>query len=376
MHPADQLLMLNTKLFTRYPHSKTPYKSLLVQFLRSRKKKNHTPRTIPKSKRLNRQREGNGPRRNLLLQAINLLHLPSRNLRLEVLQLIRLLGQLRLDLLRKLDDCIHVFGDALEVLLAEATGRHGGGTDTDTHGGEGRLVAGRGVLVAGDVDLFEDGLYAGAIELDGLEVEQHHVVVCAAGNEGVPQLGEGNLERLRVLDDLLLVGLELGGLRLLEGDGEGGDGVVVGTSLVAGENGEVDGALEVVEDLLAGLSVGLADTLAEEDHGAAGATEGLVGGGGDDVAVLEGRLVDAGGDEAGDVSHVHEEVGADLVGDFAHAGVVDLTAVGRGSGHESLGAVHEGVLLELVVVDEAGLEVDAVGEGLEVGGDGGDPTGG
>ena len=153
--------------------------------------------------------------------------------------------------------------------------------------------------------------------------------------------------------------------------------MVVGTALVAGEDGEVDGTLKIVEslDLLALLHLGLADTLAEEDHGTAGTTERLVGGGGDHVGVLEGRLVDAGGDQTGDVSHVDHEVAANKVGDLAHAGVVDLAAVGRGTGNEDLGAVHEGVLLELVVVDDASLEVDAVGEGLEVGGDGGDLLG-
>lgn len=70
--------------------------------------------------------------------------------------------------------------------------------------------------------------------------------------------------------------------------------------------------------------------------------------------------------------HVHEQVAADLVGDLAHAGVVNLAAVGRGAGDEDLGTVHEGILLKLVVVDEARVEVHAVGEGLKVGGDGGD----
>jgi hypothetical protein len=79
-----------------------------------------------------------------------------------------------------------------------------------------------------------------------------------------------------------------------------------------------------------------------------------------------------GGDEAGDVSHVDDEVGTDEVGNLAHALVVNQTAVGRGAGDEDLGAVEDNVLLELLVVDDAGLEVDAVGHGLEVGRDGRD----
>lgn len=200
------------------------------------------------------------------------------------------------------------------------------------------------------------------------------MVVSAVGDELVVERLEGDFEGLGVLDDLLLVELEVFGLGLLEGDSERGDGVVVGSALVAREDGEVDGALEVVKSLLASLRVSLAHALAEEDHGATGSTERLVGGGGDNVAVLEGRLVDASSDKTGNMGHVHQEVAADLVSNLAHAGVVDLAAVGGGTGDEHLGAVHEGILLELVVVDETSVEVDAVREGLEVCGNSGDPA--
>lgn len=100
-----------------------------------------------------------------------------------------------------------------------------------------------------------------------------------------------------------------------------------------------------------------------------------MGSGRDHVAVLEGRGVDTGGNETRDVSHIHHQVAANLVGNLTHALVVDLTAVGGGTGDEDLGAVHEGVLLELIVVDQAGLNVDTVWESLEVGGNGRDPGG-
>jgi hypothetical protein len=320
------------------------------------------------------KRERNGPRGNLLLQALNLLDFAGRDLRLEVLELVVFLGQIGLDLLAQLDASVDVACDPLEVVLAEATRRHSWRADANTHGRERRLVAGCRVLVARDVDLLEDGFDAGAVEGEGLEVDEDHVVVCAVGDKLEAEFVEGDFELLSVLDDLLLVELEVFGLSLLERNGERGDGVVVRAALVAGEDGEVDGTLKVVECLLACLCVRLAHALAEEDHGAAGAAEGLVRGGGDEVAVGEGRLVDAGGDEPGDVGHVHHQVAANLVGDLAHTGVVDLTAVCRGPGDEDLGAVHERVLLELVVVDEASVEVYAVREGLEVGRDGRDPV--
>ena len=64
--------------------------------------------------------------------------------------------------------------------------------------------------------------------------------------------------------------------------------MVVGTTLQSGENREIDLVLDVVHHLFP-LFVDRAHALAEEDHRAAGASEGLMGGGGDDVGVLEGR---------------------------------------------------------------------------------------
>lgn len=96
------------------------------------------------------------------------------------------------------------------------------------------------------------------------------MIVGAVGDELVAELLEGDFEGLCVLDDLLLVGLEVVGLGLFEGYGESGDGVVVWATLVTWEDGEVDGAFEVVEDLLAGLCVSLPHALSEEDHGTAG----------------------------------------------------------------------------------------------------------
>lgn len=95
-------------------------------------------------------------------------------------------------------------------------------------------------------------------------------------------------------------------------------------------------------------------------------------GGGDNISVEERRGDHLGGNETRDVSHVDNEVGADKVSNLAHALIVDQAAVGRGTGDQDLGAEKNNVLLELVIVDDAGLEIDAVGHGLEVGRDSGD----
>ena len=95
-------------------------------------------------------------------------------------------------------------------------------------------------------------------------------------------------------------------------------------------------------------------------------------GGGDDVAVGERVVHDVRGDEAGDVRHVGHEVGAHLVADLPHALVVVVARVRGRAGDDQLGAVQHGVGLEGVVVDEAGVLVEPVRQGLEEDGGGGD----
>lgn len=325
---------------------------------------------------LNGEGEGVAPGSNLLLELVDAGNIASGDLSFEVLLLVSLLGEGSLNLLAELDGLIDVGGDLLEVGLAEATGGHSGGTNTETAGGEGTLVAGNGVLVAGNVDLLKEELNTGTINAERAEVDEDHVRVSAVRDELVAELLELLLESLSVGNDLLLVLLELGRGSLLKGNSKGGDGVVVGATLVTREDGEVDLVLKVIEGLLAGLGVNGTDTTTEEDHGAAGATEGLVSGGGDDIGVEEGRGDSLGGNEAGNVSNIDDKVGANGVGNLAHALVVNQTAVGRGTGDKDLGAEELGVLLEGIVVNDAGVNVDAVGHGLEVGRDSRDPGGG
>ena len=105
--------------------------------------------------------------------------------------------------------------------------------------------------------------------------------------------------------------------------------MVVGPTLVSGENGKVDLVLQVVHDVLP-LLVDALLSLAVEDHGAARAAQRLVRRGGDHVAVLEGAGDLLGANQAGDVGHVGEQVGADTVRNVLELLVVDEARVGRG----------------------------------------------
>ena len=159
---------------------------------------------------------------------------------------------------------------------------------------------------------------------------------------------------------------------MFEGNGKSGDGVIVGATLVTWEHGEVDGSFEIVESLFSGLGINLSHTLSEEDHGTSGSAEGFVGRGCDDIGVFERRGDDASGDQTGDVSHIHHKVCTDQISDLSHAAVVDQAAVGRGTSNEHLWSIHQSICLQSLVVDYSSLEIDTVGEGFKVGGDGRD----
>mmetsp|Transcript_10413 Transcript_10413/g.25550 ORF Transcript_10413/g.25550 Transcript_10413/m.25550 type:complete len:289 (+) Transcript_10413:236-1102(+) len=201
---------------------------------------------------------------------------------------------------------------AHEVRLKHAAGGHGGGADADAARDERRGVAGHRVFVEGDVRHVEHRLHARAVDAFRAKVAQHEVVVGAAGHQLVVKLHKARRQRGAVLDHLLLVRHKLGSGGLLERNRQRADGVVVGAALQPGEH-------RLVDLLLVLLLV--------EDHTAAGAAQGLVRGGGDDVGVQEGVGHQVGGNEARDVRHVGHEVCAHLVANLAHTLVVVVARV-------------------------------------------------
>lgn len=76
--------------------------------------------------------------------------------------------------------------------------------------------------------------------------------------------------------------------------------------------------------------------------------------------------MDLGSDKTRDVSHIHHEVRTVDVGNLAKTLVVPITRVSRSTTDQNSGLEEESVLLEGVIVDEAGSGVDLVRKGLEV----------
>lgn len=214
---------------------------------------------------------------------------------------------------------------------------------------------GRRTYVESDGAVVANSLHLSSVDTLRLEIPQHEMVLSATGGEGVSILGDELVsESLSVLANLLGIGLECLSIHFLELSGDAGDLVDVRTTLQTRKHGIGDLGFEV------------AFILAVEDHTSARSAEGLVCGGGHDVAVGEGTHGFSGGNEAGDVGHVHHEEGAILISNGAVLDVVPLARVGRASADDECGLEQRRLRLQGLVVDDPSDRVHAVRERLEV----------
>ena len=154
------------------------------------------------------------------------------------------------------------------------------------------------------------------------EIDQHQVVVGAAGDD-VEALGAQRLrQRLGVLDDVLRVDLEVRPQRFAERHRLGRDHMHQRAALQARE----DRRVELLGERL----------VVAQDQAAARAAQRLVRGGGGDMGMRHRRGMHAAGDEAGEMRHVDHEIGADAVGDLAEALEVPGARIGRAAGDDQL----------------------------------------
>ena len=202
-----------------------------------------------------REREGTRPFRNLLPQLQDLGDLLACDGRFEVLQLVCLLGQIGLYDLAQVDCLGDIVSHPDEVVFVKASGRHSRRTYANTARCQCRLIAWNTVLVACNVDLLQHCLHSSTVKVLGSQIEQHHMAVSSIGDKFLSSLDEFHLQCLRVLDNLLLILSELWGGGLLQCHSKGSDGMVVRATLMPREDGEVDGALKIIKQLLASLGI-------------------------------------------------------------------------------------------------------------------------
>src|SRR5581483_6462493 len=133
-------------------------------------------------------------------------------------------------------------GDLGHLRLPHAGGGDGGGADPQPAGDERRLgVAGDRVLVERDPGPVEGLLGHLARHPERAQVDQHQMVVGAAGDDSEPLAGQGGGQRPGIADDAGGVVGEARLGRLVEADGLGRDHVHQRPALHPGEDGLVDG---------------------------------------------------------------------------------------------------------------------------------------
>ncbi len=178
------------------------------------------------------------------------------------------------------------------------------------------------------------------------KIDEHEVVVGAAGDDAVTVLGQAGGERLGIHDDLPLVIAELRLERFVKADGLGRDDVHERAALDAREHGARRSALANCSWHMTMPPRGPRRLLC--------------------VVVVTncacgiGRGMLAAGDEPGDVRHVDEQKRADGIGDLAHAREIDDARIGGGAGGDHGRANFLGLFLQGVVIDLLRLRADAV----------------
>ena len=173
------------------------------------------------------------------------------------------------------------------------------------------------------------------------------MVVGAAGNDVNATLNKDTGHCARVLNNLLLVRLELRFHGFLEGNGLGRNHVHQRPSLVTRKNSKIQ--------FLLNIRVGFC-----QDQAGPGAAQGLVGRGRRHVRDVDRAGIQPGGDQAGHVGDIGHQVCADLVGDLPESLPVQPARVRGEACHHKLRPVFQGKLFRGVIINLAGIRIQAV----------------
>ena len=179
------------------------------------------------------------------------------------------------------------------------------------------------------------------------------MVVRAAGYDVDPTVHKSCTEGIRILPDLLHIGLERGLKGLLKADSLGCDHVLQGAALGPGEHSLV----EVV--FLRGLFHG-------KDQAASGAAQSLVGRGRHNIGIGEGTRMKTGRHKACDVRNISHQDSAAGIGSFAEFFEINSPSVGGGTGDDHFGFCLGSELYESVIVNKAVL-IYTVGDNIVIG---------
>mmetsp|Transcript_19996 Transcript_19996/g.41804 ORF Transcript_19996/g.41804 Transcript_19996/m.41804 type:complete len:214 (+) Transcript_19996:674-1315(+) len=190
----------------------------------------------------------------------------------------------------------------------------------------------------------------------GSQVPKQKVVVCAIRSQLVTFAHQSVSQHLGIGFHLLGVLLEHWAVHLQELHGQSADLVIVGSTLQCWEDGHVDALLDV-RNLL---------RIFEEDHASTWPSQGLVRGGRHHIAMFEGTWMFSSGHEATDVRNVCHQNGTHLVRDAAELSEVDDARIGGSTAQDHVWPEDQSCLSELIKVDQPGLRMHSIRQGLEV----------
>ena len=168
----------------------------------------------------------------------------------------------------------------------------------------------------------------------------------AAGNDAQAALNQLFGHRRGIDFHLFGVIFESRLQRFFKRHGFGSNHMHQGAALQAGENG--------------GIECFFVGVVAAQNHAAARAAQGFVGGSGHEIGKRHGVGVFTTGNQAGIVRHVYKKIRAYFVGDFAEFRPVDFQRISRCAGHDHFGFVllrqtlHFGIIEHFVFIQAVG----------------------
>mmetsp|Transcript_63146 Transcript_63146/g.117460 ORF Transcript_63146/g.117460 Transcript_63146/m.117460 type:complete len:217 (+) Transcript_63146:227-877(+) len=191
------------------------------------------------------------------------------------------------------------------------------------------------------------------------------MVVCPARHKIKASFNESLTHLLGVLQYLLLVLFEFRRLCHLQGDCQGGDCMIVGSTLQTWKHSRVHLLLKLIHDGFTGL-IHSSLPFPEENHGTTWPTQGLVCCCGHNIGVLKRGWNNTCGYQARNVSHVSEQVRPARLSNLLHAGIVNEASISTCASNDDLRAQTDCKLLALFIIDVAGLDIQTVWDAFEV----------
>ena len=201
------------------------------------------------------------------------------------------------------------------------------------------------VFVYCDAGPVENFLRFFAVQVFRAKIDQHEVVVGAAGNDSITVLADARGERFGIDHYLPLIFAKLRLERFMKANGFCSDNVHQWAALYPGENGGIDL---------------LGEFLFAHNNAAPRPAQTLMCGGGDKMRVRDRTWMLAARNEPGDVRHVDEQKRADRIRNLAQTREIDNTRISRCAGGNHQRSDFFGLFLQRVVIDLLGLFADSV----------------